>query len=218
MLLLGLLALLVGKEGEVDRVAVALRKRVLNHCWMPRMDPMPTVKVAFELVVISAGTELPVARSEVMSRTVVFVLVEAIFSTRTPFRTLLLRLCTQYWKLHWVAHGADTLAVALAVPFWASVPMKVSRMISVYGIEPEESGISVVMVKTNVLGLMLAPEGNIQLQRELSPFSHERDRYSVIDTHEEQTARVSYCGHVQFPVGQSTVRAFDGSAAENIPL
>lgn len=65
-------------------------------------------------------------------------------------------------------------------------------MISVYGIEPEESGISVVMLKTDVLGLRLAPEGKIQLQRELSPFLQERDRYSVIDTHEEQTARVSY--------------------------
>ena len=114
------------------------------------------------------------------------------FSTMAPFRTLVLRLWTQYWKLHWVAHGADTLAVASAVPFWASVPMKVSRMISVYGIEPEESWISVVMLKTDVLGLRLAPEGNIHLQRESSSFLQERDRYSVIDTHEEQTARVSY--------------------------
>ena len=73
MLLLGLLALLVSKAGEDEREAVALRKSVLNHCWMPRMEPMPTVKVVFELVVISAGTGLPAARSEVMSRTVVFV-------------------------------------------------------------------------------------------------------------------------------------------------
>lgn len=65
ILLLGLLALLVGKEGEVDREAVALRKRVLNHCWMPRVEAMPTVKVVFELVVISAGTGLLAARSEV---------------------------------------------------------------------------------------------------------------------------------------------------------
>ena len=91
-------------------------------------------------------------------------------------------------------------------------------MISVYGMEPEESGISVVMPKTDVFPSRLAPEGSFQLQWASSPSPQERERYCPMETHEAQTARVSYGVQVQLPVEQSTAKAFEGSEAENIPL
>ena len=77
------------------------------------------------------------------------------------------------------------------------------------------------MLNTEELVSSVAPEGSSQPQLVPLPpncFPQERVIYSVIEVHELHTARVENAGHVQFPVGQSTVRDAVGFDAENMPL